>query len=261
MDSRSFKVILSLGFVLALLIQMLIFTSCGRQEPPKSEERKAETQATPVEQPKVVLPGYSILNEDVYDAPLKTQVTLNVLVSGEISKTNLTSLLNELYSKTADRSGFKYHSHPTHVGIYAYTSKEYAQAGLGQWIAMLTKIGENGKPEISINERQINQLGAKPEEKFGLSEDKRRQIWDELIKAERRADREAWQRYPLPDPSEPNYSASYAGKQVLKQGKLRSFLNEKYESETAKKYGLTTTQLNKIVEEAIAKDWPYPSEN
>jgi len=260
MDSRSFRVVSSLGYALILLIQILTFTSCGRQESPKSQEKKAETQTTPVQQPQVALPEYSILNEDINDTPLKTQITLNILVSGEISKTNLTNLLNELYSKTQDRTGFKYHNRPTHIGIYAYTSKEYAQAGLGQWIAMLLKIGENVKPEITINERQISQLGAKPEAKFGLSEDKRRQIWDELIKAERRADSETEQRYPLPDPLEPNYSASYAGKQVEKQGKLRSFLREKYESEIAKKYGLTSKQLNKIVEEAIAKDWPFPAE-
>jgi hypothetical protein len=35
------------------------------------------------------MPKYSILSEDVYDIPLKTQVELNILVSGEISETGL----------------------------------------------------------------------------------------------------------------------------------------------------------------------------
>ncbi|MDH4222362.1 MAG: hypothetical protein OEV55_02360 [candidate division Zixibacteria bacterium] len=247
--------------LLWVLLFMLMTISCDQREVPKTETKKTETSTTSMEEPIIEMPEYSILNEDVYDVPSKTQVTLNVLVSGKISKIGLTNLLNRLYSKTQDRSGFKYHSHPTHIGIYAYTNKEYAQAGLGQWIAMLLKIGEEGKPEITINERQVAQIGAKPEEKFGLPEDTRKRIWAELIEAERRATREAEQRYPLPDPLKSNYSASYAGKQLEKQSELSSFLNEKYEKEIAKKYGLTREQLNEIAIEAVTKDWPYPADD
>jgi len=257
MGSPFFK---PLSFLLCVLLLMLMIISCEQREVPKTETKKTETSTTSLEEPKIEMPEYSILNEDVYDTPGKTQVTLNVLVSGKISKTGLTNLLNQLYSKTQDRSGFKYHSHPTHIGIYAYTSKEYAQAGLGQWVAMLIKIGEESKPEITMNERQIAQIGAKPEEKFGLSEDTRKRIWEELIEAERRATREAEQRYPLPDPLKPNYSASYAGKQLERQTKLSSSLNEKYEYEIDKRYGLTREQLDQIVTEAVAKDWLYPAE-
>lgn len=236
MKSLCFRVFTFLGLALLLV---LTITSCGQQ-------------------PKIVLPTYSVLDEDIYDVPVKTQVTLNILVSGEISEPGLRALLNQLYSSTKARRGFKYHDSPTNIYIYAFTTKERAESGMGQWIAMLQKSYDDIKPTISINERQITQLGAKPEEKFGLSEAKRKQIWSEIVKAEDRATREVEQKYPLPDPLKPGYSQSVARKQLENQAELQGTLNEKYKDELAKKYGLTRKQLEEIAVEGFTKDWPFP---
>ena len=144
----------------------------------------------------VPLPAYVILDEEVYDAPIKTQVTLRLLVSGHITDDGLRNLLSKLYSEVHNRRGFKYHSNPTHIFIYAYTDKERAESGI-QWIAMLSKVGEGDKPKISVKDSQIKGLLAKPEIKFGLSENQRKQIWKEIIMAEDRASQEAEARYPL----------------------------------------------------------------
>lgn len=173
----------------------------NRFSPPRKETTKKEGQKPAVRREKVIMPNYSVLNENVYDIPLKTQVELNILVSGEISETGLKALLNKLYSSTKAKKGFKYHNSPTNIYIYAFTSKERAESGMGQWIAMLQKSYGDVSPKISINERQIAQLGAEPEEKFGLSEATRKQIWSEIVKAEDRATKEAEERYPL-DPTQ-----------------------------------------------------------
>ena len=212
------------------------------------------------EQEKVVMPEYTILDEDVYDAPVKTQVVLNILVSGEISEPGLGALLNQLYSSIATRRGFKYHDSPTNIYIYAYTSKERAESGMGLWIAMLAKSYDDVKPTISINERQIALLDAKPEQKFGLSEAQRQQIWKEIVQAEDRAHREAEQEFPLPDPSKPGYSSSVFMEQLEKQIELEETLGEKYKNELAEKYGLTRDQLDAIGTEGVIKDWPFPKE-
>lgn len=141
------------------------------------------------------MPEYVVLNEDVYDIPLKTQVKLNILVSDEISEVGLRNLLQKLYSSTKARSGFKYHSSPTNIYIYAFTSKERAESE--QWIAMLAKSYDDAGPSVSINKRQIARLGAKPEEKFGLSEEKRMEIFGELVLIERRALKEADEKFPI----------------------------------------------------------------
>ena len=166
------------------------------------KEESTVVPASTIEQKKVVIPRYSVLNEDVYDAPIKTQIILNILVSGKISEPGLIALLNQLYFSIKARKEFKYHDSPTHIYIYAFTSKERAESGMGQWIAMLEKNDYiDVEPTIHINERQITQLDAKPEWRFGLSEEKRKEIWKELILAEDRARKEAEEQYPL-DPTQ-----------------------------------------------------------
>jgi len=197
----------------------------------------------PAKEKKPATLEYTILNEDVYDAPIKTQVELNILVSGEISETGLKTLLNQLYSSTKARKGFKYHDSPTNIYIYAFTSKERAESGMGQWIAMLQKSPGDAKATISINERQITQLGAKPEERFGLSEEERKQIWKEFVSAEDRATEEALEEYP---------------KEFEKQVEMERRLNDDYKNKLAEKYELTREQLQEISVEAVEKDWPFP---
>ena len=206
------------------------------------------------EKENVVVPKYSILSEDVYDIPLKTQVELNILVSGEISETGLKALLNKLYSSTKAKKGFKYHNSPTNIYIYAFTSKERAESGMGQWIAMLQESPGDLGPRISISKRQIAQLGAKPEERFGLSETNRIEIWKEYVLAEDRAWEKAEERYPF----NTGLSQSQFQKQAEKLTLFRQQLEKQYKGELAKKYGLTLEQLKEIADEGVTKDWPLP---
>jgi len=207
-----------------------------------------------VEQEKVAMPEYSVLNEDVYDIPLKTQVELNILVSGEISGTGLKALLEKLYSSTKAKKGFKYHDSPTNIYIYAFTSKEGAESGMGQWIAMLQESPGDLRPRISINKRQIARLSAEPEERFGLSEAKRIEIWKEYVLAED----EAWQKAEEKYSFHPGLSQSQFRKQAEKLMEFRQQLEKQYKAELAKKHGLTLDQLKEIADEGVTKDWPFP---
>jgi len=231
--------------------------------------RTAERTSHPIREPArslakpsrdVVVKGglsHFVLDEDVYDAPVKTQVRLEILVSGQVSKPALETLLRSLYSSTRQRRGFKFHESPTHIFIYAYTSRDHAESGMGQWIAMLSRKGENAEPEIDMNDRQLSQVGARPEERFGLSEAKRKQIFSEIVKAEDRAEKEAEAKYPLSDPSRPGDSESFLRK-VERYSALKEKLNEKYNDELAAQYGLTRQQLDEVGMEGMIKDWPFP---
>jgi hypothetical protein len=143
---------------------------------------------------KIVMPHYRVLDQTIYDVPAKTQVTLIVLVSGEISGPGLRALLNELYSSIKAMRGFKHHDSPTNIYIEAYTSEERAKSGLA--VATLGTSFYDASPIIGINEEQIAQLDAKPEERFGLSEQKRQEIWKELVLAEDRVWKELEEQYP-----------------------------------------------------------------
>ena len=241
-------------FIIIVAVVAIALVSEEEKESTKTEtETQKETKEiqTETERPssiarteeEVTIPTHIILKEDVYDSPIKTQVTVEALVSGEISAPGLRILLNQLYSSTKAKKGFKYHDSPTSIYIYAYTSKERAESGMGQWIAMLQKADAETSPTISINERQIAQLGAEPEERFGLSEEKRKEIWKELILIEDRAMEEALKRYP---------------KELEKQIEMERRLIDERKSKLAEKNGLTHEEIREISIEGLEKDWPFP---
>jgi hypothetical protein len=113
-------------------------------------------------------------------------------------------------------------------------------------------------PEVNVNTRQLAQLDSAPEEKYGLSDAARKQIFVEAVKAERRANADAERKYPLPDPLKPDYSQAAAQKQALAQADLSTALLEKYKGEVAETHGLTSDQLDEIIMEGFTKDWPSP---
>ncbi|MBA7700036.1 hypothetical protein ES703_108742 [subsurface metagenome] len=195
------------------------------------------------QQRKIVMPKYMVLNEDIYDTPIKTQVELNILVSGEISEPGLRALLKKLYSSTKAKRGFKYHHSPTNIYIYAFTSKERFESGMGQWIAMLQQSPGDVGPRISINKGQIALLGAKPKEKFGLSESKRKQIFYELVEAGDSATKLAIRKYP---------------NDIMKQIDYENKIREANEQKIRGKYNITKQQMYKIKGEGVTKDWPFP---
>ena len=187
-----------------ILVVMVIVWKMGDNKPgstlrppSRAPSRTTTTSESTERQVEVVLPEFKLLDEDVYDAPVKTQVELNILVSGEITQEGLESLLYQEYQKIKARKGFKYHTFPTAVYIYAFTTRQHFESGMGQWIAMLSESHNDTKPAIRIKKDLIAKLGAKPEVRFGLSKEQREQIWRELVKAEDKATKEADAKYPI----------------------------------------------------------------
>jgi uncharacterized protein (DUF433 family) len=233
------------------VILALILAGCGdsqqqgtsdKEKEQKSTERMAGS-ATPAPQPTVPaqtkpdapMPTYDVVDRDTYDAPIKTQIELHAVVSGT------------------------YHGgKPTHVFIYLYTSRDHFKSGMGQWIAMLSKVGEGSRIETQVKTELIAQLDAKPEVKHGLPESKRKEIFRAIVTAEDRADADAQRMYPLPDPSKSGYSQAKASEQIKKQAEALNALTEKYKSEVAERYGITQEQLRDILVEALTKNWPMP---
>ena len=140
------------------------------------------------------LPEYSIYDEEIYDAPIKTQIFLKVLVRGDTSKEDIENLLNHLYNLATTKRKFIYHNPPTNITIQAYNSKEKAKSG--QWIMILLD-HHDIKPKIMINERQVAQINAIPEKRFGLSEIARKRIWKDYMLLVQFAEKSAEKQYPI----------------------------------------------------------------
>jgi hypothetical protein len=196
--------------------------------------------------------NHSILKEDIYDVPIKTQVQLDVLISDTvITEQKVRDLLIHLYDKTKDRTGFKHHTNPTNIYIYAYTTKEKAEAGMAQWIGMVSKSFDETQPQIEISETQFKSLTLEPVEKFGLSESIRLEIWTKSIKIEDRAQKEADSEHPLD-------KSGITQIDIEKNGVLYNKLEEKYKKELALEYEIETAIIDSIAVEGLTKGWPFP---
>jgi hypothetical protein len=201
-------------------------------------------------------PKYSILKEEVKDLPAFTSITLRILVPQDATETELRTLLNDLYSSQVRRTGFKSEGPPDDILIFAYTSKERADGF--QDIAHLLKQGKGLVPSININEGEIAERTAIPEQKFGLSEARRREIWNDYNKVLNRAAEEADQRYPLADVSRAmasGISPSECGAEINKRNKLYENLVDNYTAELSRRHGITLEQLKAIDAEAFRRDW------
>lgn len=255
-----------LAFILAACGNSQQQGTSGKGKEQQSTGRMA-TSATPTPPPTVPaqtepiapMPTYAVLDRETYDAPIKTQIVLHALVSGTLTEASLKRLLHKLYDEANATRGFKYHGgKPTHVFIYLYTSRDHFKSGMGQWIAMLSRVGEGSRIDTQVRTELIAYLVAKPEVEHGLSESTRKEIFRAIVTAEDRAYADAERMYPLPDPSEPGYSQAKAAEQLVKQAEAGRALSEKYKSEVAKRYGITKAVLDEISVEGLKKNWPIP---
>lgn len=237
------------------LVIGLILTNCTRNN--KTERPLTFTKPPPAlinfthNSKTESLLNHTILKEEVYDAPIKTQVALKILISDTaITKQKVRELLTSLYDKTIKRTGFKYHSNPTNIFIYVYTSKEKAESG-DLWIGMIWKSYYDTQPKIRISDTQLNSLTLKPVKKFGLSESIRREIYYKSFEIEDRADKEANIIYPLD-------KADITIKDIKKNGAISDKLLEKYNKKLAVEYKIDIAIIDSIFREGIKKGWPYP---
>ena len=203
-----------------------------------SEQKASIEDAAPVE--KVTLPDCRIVDEDVYDAPVKTQVVQHIVVSGKITEENLRALLVQQHHSISRRTGFKYHDSPTNIYIYVYETDKKAEAGQGLWLAMSQMSYGDAEPQINVRTEQIARIGQELPKKFGLREEQRREVFREIARLEKKATDEAIQRFPS---------------DINKQIDLETKLDEKYKDELAAKYQLTRDQLQSIMVEGVKNLW------
>lgn len=230
---------LKLTFIFAIL--SLILTNCRNN----STNRKETTQ----------LLKYSILNEDIYDIPLKTQISLNVLIEDStINKENIKDLLKHLYDKTISRSGFKYHNNPTNIFIYAFTTTDKAKSGMGQWVGMISKGHSENLPSINISDLQLNAINEIEVNKWHLTYIQRQEIWSKIIHLEDKSQIEADKKYPLDQ-------AGITFKDIKKNSELMKSLKEKYEKELAKEYHIEKVIVDSVGLEGIVNGWAFPKRN
>jgi hypothetical protein len=93
------------------------------------------------------LPDFSILEDEVYDAPLKSQIVRHILVPKLISRAELESLLIHEYVELVGRRGFIHHVTPTNVYVCAYPSYQHYRADFRYMLGRIGQCELRGRPE------------------------------------------------------------------------------------------------------------------
>jgi hypothetical protein len=190
------------------------------------------------------VPAFVVLPDEVDDMPLKVQVVRKLVLSGPTTREQIETLVGVQYEAIRDLTGFRNRSTPSHIGIYVYASEGNAKAPQPAWLAMLWTVDADGPtPGVTVDEDRLAVAWAPPEERSGLSEEKRIEISQAVVRAERRARVEA-QRL---NPNDLNAEATAAQQ-----------LRTRYREEVASQYGITMDVLHAIIGESVTKAWPLP---
>ena len=120
-----------------------------------------------------------------------------IIEDSNITDQKIKDLMQYLYSKAIDRPEFSNHQ-IADISIFIYTDKEKASVG-NLWIGMLQKDQNELEPKIQISDVQLKSLTDKPEEKFRLTEDQRKEIYYQMSVIEKKASDEADRQFPLVD--------------------------------------------------------------
>ena len=113
---------------------------------------------------------------------------------------------------------------------------------------------------LTASNTNQHQASLNAEEKYGLSEVKRRQISEEIHSLWLQASSLASKKYPLVERGEqPRITIEKMRERARKQIAMEQSLMAEYLNEVAKKYSLSQEQLTDIIDEGIDKQWTnYP---
>jgi len=152
---------------------------------------------------------HKIHRREVSEIPIKTTLSLHVVLSEEWTKQDINELLDNLYESEAETVITKSKISNFHIFIYLYSSEDRADANQGLWIAMLSKVGAEGEIYKSFDDEGIINMNTPEEIHFDLTELERREVWKKIVIAERNAVKKADESYPLDASTSEQIGQSY----------------------------------------------------
>ncbi len=210
-------------------------------------------------------------HQELASLPIDKKMLYRVVVSSKIKDNQVRPIIEKIIVDLTTKDGdideitlFLYSDKVLVNGPYDIGTATWAPYGaLGN---VTPEIAQNNnrngyKTSIQVKEKieEYLQKRSESEEIFGLTEDKRRQIFKEIVAAEDRAQAEADRQYPISGQTTWNLSQSELRSRMDKNTELMRRLEEKYKNDLTKKYVLTREQLKEITFEAFEKNWPMPS--
>jgi len=206
--------------------------------------------------------------QELESLPTDKKMGYRVVVSPEIKenqvKPTIDKIITDITSKDNDIDEISlllYSDKELANGMYDVARATWAPGGeLGNVTPEIAQsnIRSDYKTTIQVadNLEQYLKQRAKPEDRFGLTEVKRRKIFKEIVSTEDKAQAEADKKYPISGQSTWGLSKSELRSQIDKNINLMRDLEKQYKKELSKKYSLTQEQLKQISIEGISERWP-----
>ena len=251
-----------IGIGIGLVVLMVIFAMVGGQKGAVRYEIVKTTNAShkALEKP---LSSYTI--EELKALPTDKRRFYDVVVPASIKRNQVKPTVEKIISDITGRDG-----DIDEIVVWLYSDRKlvenkdwdvatatWAPKGkLGNITASIAETNNRSSYETTIKikdnlEEYLKQRAAS-DVRFGLSKDKRKEIFRQIVIAEDRAQTEADRRYPI-DPNDPEVN-------IEKNIDLESRLADQYRAQVYKKYGITKEIANKISAEAIHEKWPFPGD-
>ena len=111
------------------------------------DEKASGGQAEPIQ-----VVGYTVIDRQVSDTPVKVQVELRVVVPEDATGARLTRILERAYDDVAAEGGFKHGDHPDSISVYAYMSEDDWRADPLRWVGCIQKLPEESGPQVQLAE-------------------------------------------------------------------------------------------------------------
>ena len=200
-------------------------------------------QVTPVKESPIAI----LAKEEIYDAPIKTQIDQRWYVTEVPSdEAALKALVQQLHEQALEpRKEFKHHNPANAVYLYVYSDKETAEITQfgAEWLGMSMMSAadsEEGKSnQIRIHTERLTKQLKEPEVRDGLEESKRRQIYLEWGRGINEALKPAWKE-------------NVDGLMELDVD-LHDELEQKFLDQLCEKHGITGDQWYNISIEGLAE--------
>lgn len=201
--------------------------------------------ALPTSTPWPRIGKYRLLDDKSSETADTVIVDWTVLSEPNATAESLTSLLNDLYGIALGQVEAE-ETRSVEIRLRAYATESHWRAGQGAWAGAMYKDAGQEQPRLLIDEELLEAIRQPPQERFGLTESERKQVWLDINRAEDRAIEEAQSKYPEMAPAD-EYSSH------------KEELLWQYWGEVADKERLSLDELFEIVDEAVLKGWPLAS--
>ncbi len=195
--------------------------------------------------------------------PMDKKIAYRVLVSPDIKanqiKPTIEKAISVITSEDPDIDEiilWLYSDKELVRGSYDVAMATWAPGGiLGNVDANIAQSNDRTGYELSIEvthnlEEYLEQRG-RSDERFGFTEEQRRQIFKEIVAAEDRATAAAERIYPM-DVFDPNYKPENIGKHFEKSDEF----SETYRAKVREKYGISEEIQKQISVEGLTERWP-----